>query len=223
MTLVIVAACGGGAATDPQRDAAGAATPDAKPALPDTTVAVADAAAQVAPDGSFPAPDAKPPIRRYDVAYVSEFTFTPATIQSIVGFLVVVNTGTLPLDLSSATVLSVSDDSDAITWSLSKFADASDELVPGSAAGCLSELAAHALVDSGVLTEPGAGCPIFTRGLNFKMTFSSAMAVSVTYHAEAVIRIDGLDINVPFTIHLGDTKDGTVVTFDSASRIHTGP
>lgn len=100
------------------------------------------------------------------------------------------NTGTAPLDLSTASVVSISDDSDEVAWALTKFSGSTIVLPPGQASGCLSPLAAPA---------------------------------GTTYHAQAVIRIDGVDIVVPFTIHTAPTNGTTGARFDGTKRISTQP
>jgi hypothetical protein len=50
-----------------------------------------------------------------------------------------------------------------------------------------------------------------------------AAPAGTTYHAQAVIRIDGVDIVVPFTIHTAPTNGTTGARFDGTKRISTQP
>ncbi len=73
------------------------------------------------------------------------------------------------------------------------------------------------------MTEPGGGCADYDQGLDFEMHFPNLATAGTTYHAQAVIRIDGVDIVVPFTIHTAERNGATGVRFDGARRISTQP
>jgi hypothetical protein len=168
--------------------------------------------------------DSSVPIARYDIAYINDITIDPG-VSGMFAFLLVVNTGTAPLNLSTALVVSFSDDANNVDWTFTKPGDSTLILKPGHAAGCLSPTAMEDLVTGGIVTEPIDGdCPDIFQGLglNFAMNFSTNPLPLVTFHAQAMLRIDGVDIVLPFTVHVDDSNNATLV-FNSTKRISTQP
>jgi hypothetical protein len=148
-------------------------------------------------DGAGPGPDsAAASGAKYDIAYISDLTINP-NISSLFSFLLVINKGTAPLKLNTATVVAYSDDSAAIDWQLTKNAATTTLLTPDHAAGTLVPDATAKLVDSGLVPEP-----IEDTKLDFMMTFPTAPASGVTLHAQAVLRIETANIVLPFTINI---------------------
>jgi hypothetical protein len=167
--------------------------------------------------------DPPSPAVRFDIAYVSELTLDPnaTELHSILGFMVVVNTGTAPLDLSSAQVVSVSDDSDLVDWSITRFAASTAIVPPGHAAGCLSPVAVDRILASGVVTEPGGGCSDYDQGLDFEMHFSNMAPPGTTYHGLATIQVGGAQLALPFTIHTAVANGSAGAVLDSVTRVGT--
>lgn len=172
-----------------------------------------------APDAAVAAPDAPPAAIRYDIAYVDEMTLDPTpNAVGFKAFAVVVNTGDVPIDLSTLAIAGTSDDSAAIAWTVTTRSDAGDAIAPGRSSGCLSPLAVEAILTSGLVTEPGAGCADFDEGLQFEMAFST-LAPATSLRAEAVVTIDGVAVRLPFTFHINPGTEVIGTVFDGARRI----
>jgi hypothetical protein len=141
--------------------------------------------------------DAAPaPVTKYDIAYITDITLNP-NISSIFSFLLIVNKGTAPLKLETTTVVTYSDDSAGIDWTLTNNGVTTTMLRPDHAAGMLSPDVAAKLVDSGLVPEP-----IDDNTLNFTMAFTTPPPSGVTLRAQAVLRVETADIVLPFTINI---------------------
>src|SRR5262249_29675777 len=92
----------------------------------------------------------------YDIAYISEFTL-PYGVSSISSFLRIVNTDTAPLNVSTASVVSFSDDTNTGDLTFERLGETTLTIQPGHAAGCLSPAATEKLVGGGIVTEPIEG------------------------------------------------------------------
>jgi hypothetical protein len=155
--------------------------------------------------------DAPPPgTTRYDVAYINEITFS-AGGTSAAAFLLVVNKGTLPLDLATASVVTFSDDNAAVDWKFVEAATSTTRLAPEHAAGLLSGPATAQLVVSGLVPEP-----IDDRLITFEMSFVDPVIPGVTFGAQAVIQIGGANVVLPFIIH---GSRGVDTVYNSAKRV----
>jgi hypothetical protein len=160
------------------------------------------------------APDAPSSVTRYAVGYVDNFTLTP-DVLSISGFVAIVNTGTRPLNLSTASVTTFSDDNAAINWAFVKETGSSDMLDPGRAGGVLTQAAAAKVLTSNVVIEP-----IDDQLLNFTMGFATQLTAGVSLNAQAVISIDNVTATIPFRINVVSGPD---VQFNSARRVSSQP
>src|SRR5262245_38627043 len=129
----------------------------------------------------------------YDVGYVDDFTVAPFDSE-VVGFIVVVNMGGEPLDLSTAEIVAFEDSSDLVEWSLEERTGSKAMLAPGRAAGYLSAPAEGRVLVDGVVTEP-----VDDQNLNFAMTFGP-LPDRASFQAEARIRIGGLEAALPIEI-----------------------
>ncbi|WP_428267230.1 hypothetical protein [Haliangium sp.] len=176
-----------------------AANPDANVGTP------ADARSEDAapPDAAPPAapPDATPfdapPSLAYEIAYVNDMTFDPSAGQlDIIGFLVVINTGEISLDLSATRVQSFYDDSAQVGYTLSLEGDTTTALQPGEAAGGLSPLATQSIIGSGLVSEP-----LVDTTYTFRMALNNLPSDALDVNAQAVLNIDGQNIALSFTIH----------------------
>ena len=174
---------------------------------------VQNAAVDASPD-STGSPDSAGSGVSYDIGYVNDLTVAP-NITKVAGLLLVVNRGAAPLKISSASVVIFDDDNTSIDWTFSKESDSMIMLKPGRAAGLLSPAAMAQVVTGGLVTEP-----IDDQLLNFAMSFPSPPAADTTLRAEAVIRIEAVDLTVPFTIHIVASGG---VELNSAKRIAALP
>lgn len=156
-----------------------------------------DAAPDAMPDAPpDAAPDAAPALARFDVGYIDEFTL-PANQSGIVGFLVVINKGMMPLNLAKAQVISVSDDQAAITTEFEPEPGSDAMIAPNTAAGLLGISAIVALVDSGLVPEP-----IVNDELNFALSFRGQPAANIDLRVQVTLQIEDARVTLPFTIHL---------------------
>jgi hypothetical protein len=151
---------------------------------------------------------------RYDVGYIDELTFGVNAVK-LSSFLLVINKGGEPLKVTTASVVTSKVIDGGVDWTFAKVADATTTLGSGHAAGKLSPAAQMTLVAGLVVTEP-----IDDQALDFAMSFPSPPPVDVTFHAQAVIRIDDVDLTLPFTIHI--VGDAGALEFNSATRLHAG-
>jgi hypothetical protein len=181
--------------------------PDGPPALEP------DAMPDAMPDASVDAPvDA--PRRKYEVGYINELTLAPNN-RVLLGFVIVVNMDSTPLRAIDASVVSFADNSPVVEWEFLKDQDAVMPIAPGRAAGLLSPAATDKIVTSGLVTEQNDD--MF---LDFAMSFVTPPPVGITFNAQAVLRIDGENVTLPFTIH---TMDTPTITFQSARRVSSTP
>jgi hypothetical protein len=212
MMMAIWVVCSAGCGEVPQSNIDGSVD---TAMLPDSPAIDAppmiDAAVDAAPDA---APDAPAPVTRYDVGYVNDFTLAPSD-NSVSGFLVVVNTGTKPLDLGTATVRAFSDDDATVEWSFTKAAGATLMLGPGRAAGSLTTAAKSLVLVGDVVAEP-----IDDETLDFSMVLPSTPDRGTTVHAQAVMRIDDVDATLSFVIHIAP---GQGAELNSARRVSARP
>jgi hypothetical protein len=151
-----------------------------------------DAAVDAAVDTAIDTPVAT---TRFDIGYINDLVIVPLDTTQLRGLLLVVNKGTVPLDLSTASVLAFSDDADGIDWQFSKRANSTFLLDPGRAAGSLGVSARPLIVDQGVVTER-----IDDNALDFQMDFLGTPASGVIANAQAIVRIDGVEAVLTFKI-----------------------
>jgi hypothetical protein len=156
------------------------------------------------------APDSPPALARYDVAYIDDFTMEWNRV-GFVSFVVIVNQGAAPLDLTKVAVIDVTDDHREIE-SRFQLSDASaTQLEPGEGAGRLSFSAANQLVASGLVPER-----IVDDALDFRLSFPGMGQPGVDLHVAATLRIEDAQIVLPFTIHFIDEPR---VSLDHAARL----
>jgi hypothetical protein len=159
-------------------------------------------------DAASDAPTTGGPLA-YDVGYINEFTF--GSDVSISGFLVVINTGTEPLEIADIQIVKFSDDSAQIGWEFNTLDNRPSSLSPHEAAGDLSPDAKTELVTGGIVTEPLA-----YHNLTFGMMFTGVPATDVTVHATTTLAIRNKHVDVPFTVHF---SPGVKTEFNTTSRI----
>jgi hypothetical protein len=210
---VVLAICVGNAiacgsvksSVDPPIDGSGSSPGNpADAAVPSDTAVPSDAAP----------PDTTLPVTRFDIGYVNEFVIVPLDTTQIHSFLLVVNTGNVPLDLSTATVVTFSDDSNGVDWQFSKRTTAAFSLEPTRAAGSLGPNARPLIVDASVVTER-----IDDNVLDFQMDFLGTPASGVVANAQAVVRIGGIEAVLPFKITT--LSAGESPKFNTAKRVHS--
>jgi hypothetical protein len=168
----------------------------------------------MAPPIDMAPPDTTLPVTKFDIGYVNEFVIVPRDTTQIHSFVLVVNTGNVPLDLSTATVLTFNDDSNAVDWEFSKRTSATFSLDPTRAAGSLGPNARPLIVDAGVVTER-----IDDNVLDFQMDFLGTPASGVVANAQAVVRIGGVEAVLLFRITT--MSSGESPQFNTAKRVHS--
>jgi len=116
-----------------------------------------------APDADPTRPDAAPdapsaPAKAFDVAYVDRWRLTGVVGQvpfEALGVNLFVNTGTEPLDLTTLSIVSYSDDNSQAGFSAGIYAEIENNaLQPGEASGELVARSRELIVDGGLVTEP---------------------------------------------------------------------
>jgi hypothetical protein len=176
---------------------------------PDAGQPPADGSTDTAPPSDTPISTA-----RYDVGYVDSVTLT-SDVTALQGFIAIVNTGTEPLKLSTASVVTFSDDSLSIEWALTRKDQTTATINPNRASGFLTPLAQDKIVATGVVSEP-----FDEKILNFGMTFQ-ALNVGDVLHAEAVLGIDNTKVTLPFTVTVAAGQAD--IRFNNARRISARP
>lgn len=137
-------------------------------------------------------PDA-PGLAAYDVAYPDQWRFS---IEGpISGYLVLVNTGTAPLNTASLVIESLTDDNaDAVVRVA--VASATQVIEPGQASGALSGISRALLVGSGLVTEP-----IVDPSPDYlTLEVSNGPAADATIHASIVLALDNVRVTLPMEI-----------------------
>jgi hypothetical protein len=155
-----------------------------------------------------------PPPHKFEIGYINELTLAPNN-RVLLGFLLLVNVSTVPLNAADLTIVSFGDNSPAVEWEFFKDQDASMRVAPGRAAGLISPVARDKIVTPGIVTEQNDDT-FFSLG----MSFVTPPPADVTFNAQVVLRIDGETITLPFTIH---TLNTNMVTFHSAARVASHP
>lgn len=203
LVCLAVAACG---SVGNQEDDAGVR--DAA-VVPDAALdAAADAAIDAVPDAALDAPAGV----RFAVGYVDDVTLTP-DIHDVFGFVAIVNTGTLPLDLSTANVATFEDDSMLLDWTFAKTTGSTAMLNPNRAAGKLTPAAKAQVVASDVIVEP-----FDETVLEFTMTAHTTQP-ELTVNAKAVLSIGGVNVTLPIVITIAAGRDASL---NSARRVSSG-
>jgi hypothetical protein len=168
----------------------------------------------IAPPIDMVPPDTSVPVTKFDIGYVNEFVIVPLNTTQIHSILLVVNTGNVPLDLSTAAVVTFNDDSNGVDWQFSKRTAAAFSLDPTRAAGSLGPNARPLIVTAGVVTER-----IDDNVLDFQMDFLGTPASGVVANAQAVVRIGGVEAVLPFKITT--ISSGESPQFNTAKRVHS--
>ena len=132
----------------------------------------------------------------FDVAYPSEWVFSvpgPA-----VGFVLVVNSGTAPLGLSTFQVQSVSDNHPTAVVRVTAPSAPGAILQSGSAGGALSPLSQTLLVGSGLVPEPWTDRKSQLLALELINAPAGSYDVAIDLH----IALEDHDAALPMTIHV---------------------
>ncbi|WP_428267235.1 hypothetical protein [Haliangium sp.] len=198
---VFATACGSVPDASPDASGPDGGAPDAR---------VLDAAMPDAPILDAAPPDASPPVA-YEVAYVNEMTFdADLGVVDVASFGLLVNAGELPLDLSTAKVLTFSDDNATVGYEFSLDNDADAQLHKGEAAGALSPLAQQVIISSGLVTEP-----VVDDSVAFRLNLTNIPTGNFDITARAVLSINDAPLTLEFQIHL---ESGASTQF-SATRV----
>jgi hypothetical protein len=187
---------------------------DAAPPTPDDGPTAIDAMPDASVDAPVDAPIDAPPRHKYDVGYINEITLAPNN-RVLLGFILVANIDSMPLQATDATVVSFADSSPVVEWEFIKDQDAVMPIAPSRSAGLLSPAATEKIVTSGLVTEPNDD--MF---MSFAMSFVQTPPAGITFDAQAVLRIAGENVTLQFKIH---TMNTTMITFHSARRVSSTP
>lgn len=143
----------------------------------------------------------------FDLAYPSEWTFSVAGPVS--GYLVVVNTGSDPMQLDGLHVDSVTDDHEQAVVQIELKGFAPRTLDPGRASGFLTPLSKTVLVDSGLVPEPRLD------DASDYLSIGLLDAPEGTYdvHADVKLSLAHQQVTIPLTIHM---VPGPVIYADPA-------
>lgn len=146
----------------------------------------------------------------FDIGYISEMTFAPSTF-SISSLARLANTGTLPVPLQGATIVSFSDDNATINFT-ANISSNNGMVQPGRSAGSLSPLATTRMVNSGVVSEPEDTANQF----NISFACNNVPAADQNMKYTIVLQVAGRLVNINGIIHFRVGLAQT--TFDSAVR-----
>ena len=140
----------------------------------------------------------------YDIVYGS--TWELNVDQAVTGWIVIVNTGTAPLDLSTLRVVGVSDDHP--TMNLTAIPAAlTTQLPPGKIGGQLTPVSQRVTVDAGLVAAPTEDTT--TNYMAFQLlNFTDSPEVMI--HGKITIQIGSRTAELPMTFHI--TKlDGPIL------------
>jgi hypothetical protein len=156
--------------------------------------------------------DSPPAITRFDVGYINDIVIVPLNTTSIHTMVLVVNKGTLPLHLDTASVLTFSDDNTSFGWMFLKRTASTTALDTDRAGGALSPPTRAVIVDMGYVSER-----IDDNTLDFEMDFTGNPPSGAVDNAQAVIRIDGVDAVLKFKITT--VASGNSPVYNSGKRV----
>jgi len=160
----------------------------------------------------MPIDNPTPTITRFDVGYINDIVIVPLNTTSIHTMVLVVNKGTAPLHLETASVLTFSDDNTSFGWMFEKRTPSTAALDPDRAGGALSPNTRAVIVDMGYVTER-----IDDINLDFQMDFTGNPPSGAVDNAQAVIRIDGVDAVLKFRITT--VASGNSPVYNSGKRV----
>ncbi len=146
------------------------------------------------------------------MAFISDFSFTSNTV-SIGSWGVVVAKGSRSLDMTTAKIVSVTDDHPTAIINVTVgVPNSGGTLLPNQYAGNLSPLANTEIIDSGVVTEPKN-----SMSFSFRMSLQDLPTASVNINVVAVFSVEGTEISIPIIVRVGASS----TSFNQASRIST--
>ena len=143
----------------------------------------------------------------YDFAYISDFSLGPTT-AAISSWAVLINRGTVDLDLSTASIVAQNDDHPTADM-LVGLSGTSGTVPFNTAQGNLSP-AAQAVLIPGVVPES------WTKTFSTSLVFSGSKANGDVFHYVGLLRVNGVDMFFPITVHIENTS-----TLNVASRLST--
>jgi len=131
----------------------------------------------------------------FDIGYPHEWKFSIS--GPISAYILVANTSNNALSLSTFQVQSVSDDHPTAEVTVTAPMTHSESVTPGTMAGELSGFSHDVLVKSGLFPESN-----LLPEVNF-LTLGLENAPAGTYdiHAQLTVELDGIDVELPMTIH----------------------
>jgi len=203
LVLLVLVGCGNVAET--KIDAA-AATIDSAPA---DGAAIDGTMIDAGPDAMVDA--ALPKV--YDIVYGS--TWELNVDQAVPGWIVIVNTGTAPLDLSTLSVVGVSDDHPTMNLTASP-AQLTTQLAAGKIGGQLTPVSHRVTVEAGLVAEPNVDTT--TDYMTFQLlNFDNSSEVMV--HGKITIQIGSRTAELPMTFHITPLNGGILFEPSLGKRI----
>lgn len=174
-------------------------------------------------DGSLDAiPDAAPGQARFDIAYVNVWDLgTGAADMSEVRWARIVNTGAEPLDLSTATFTSVSDNHNQIVIGMAMENNAGTLLNPGFSLGALTGQASSLIVSSGMVTEPDQSGGGSTGLVRITATNLPPAGTWLIVDGVGTLRIGNAFVTITVTVRSSGT--GSAATPVQAKRSNSSP
>jgi hypothetical protein len=150
---------------------------------------------------------------RFDVAYVNEWNLNSSGAEFVADQLAVfVNTGTTTLDMSSLTVLSVTDDRSDTDFIFRVDTPDSSSMRPGDAHGGIGNLNTNPLIAPLVPENIDVPVPEMTGG------FTAHKGGSYDIHPKVMVQIGRSVAELDFLVHV-TTKGGPPVEFVKAKRV----
>jgi len=145
--------------------------------------------------------------RQFEVIYISDLSVS-STLFTTGNMSVVVNRGTVPLDLSKARIVTTTDDNPQATFGMS-LTISNTALSPNHGAGDLSPAAKALIIDSGMVTEDRTD-------LQYSMSISLLNTPAGDYKvtASAILEIDAIQVEIPISF-----QHGASVSFNGVNRV----
>jgi len=138
-------------------------------------------------------PDAA--VRAFDIAYPSDWKFSVA--GPVDGYLLVVNTGAVPLNMGGLQLVSISDDHPTANVRINAY-PFETTVLPGQAGGFLTPLSKNVLVDSGLVPE--LRTDVNSNYLDIELV--NAPAGTYDINVDLTLNLDNVAVPLSFVVHV---------------------